>query len=353
MASSGTPGTAIQVTGTTPPPPAAVVTEVLSSEDRWKEQIGFITAYVLVVGVSAMQLWSSTAAFQTGRNVTVLTMNTPGQGLDISVFEYQLLVTALAGALTALGFSVIHILARGLWLGIGFRADGQLPSHETDISDGLRRLSEFAYDATMVLILYFFAYSGTVLLFLFSAIFEHLLEYFGVPLRVAGWIGRMGSVLIFIVVGIILLFRFRDWAVKILSLAFKEVGLKTVILSQVVILFVYLIVVQSCYTASVATTGQVFHQQRDDEIELHLDLGGATSPKQLATVTLQDEHGKATQIPNFQDMGDGHYLALMRSRSLAAGRYKLGLDYPHWNFSVKFPFMQTQISRERWFLVVP
>jgi hypothetical protein len=103
----------------------------------------------------------------------------------------------------------------------------------------------------------------------------------------------------------------------------------------------------------VGSAGQVFHQLRDDEIELHLDLGGATSPKQLATVTLEDDHGKTAQLPNLQDMGDGHYLALIRSRSLAAGRYKLALDYPHWNFSIKFPFMQTKISVERWFLVLP
>jgi hypothetical protein len=351
MASSETPGTAITGTGTSVP--ATGTAEVMSTEDRWKEQIGFITAYVLVVGVSAMQLWSTTAAFQTGRNISILSMNTPGQGTDIGFLEYQFLVCALAGALTAIGLSVIHILARGLWLGIGFRAYGQTPSPDTEIGESLRRLSEFAYDATLVLLLDFGVYLVLLLYYVCSAGIEHVLQHFGMSLKVAGWIGRMGSVLLFAIVGIYLVIKMSDWVARIISFLFKEVGMKTVMLSQVATVFAGLIALQSCYTASVGSAGQVFHQLRDDEIELHLDLGGATSPKQLATVTLQDEHRKTVQLPSFQDMGDGHYLALMRSRSLAAGRYKLALDYPHWNFSIKFPFMQTKISVERWFLVLP
>ena len=335
------------------PPQAAVVTEVMSTENRWKEQIGFITAYVLVVGVSAMQLWSITAAFQTGRNISILSMNTPGQGTDFGFLEYQFLVCALALALTAIGLSVIHILARGLWLGIGFRAYGQTPSPDIEIGDNLRRLSEFAYDATLVLLLDFSVYLVLLLYYVCSAGIEHGLLHFGVSLKVAGWIGRLGSILPFVIAGIYLVIRMRKWVTRIVYFIVTEVGMKTVILSQVATVFAGLIALQSCYTASVGSAGQVFHQLRDDEIELHLDLGGATSPKQLATVTLQDEHGKTTQLPSFQDMGDGHYLALMRSRSLAAGRYKLALDYPHWNFSIKFPFMQTKISVERWFLVLP
>ncbi len=227
----GGPGTALPEAGAAIQEPAPVVAEVMSTEDRWKEQIGFITAYVLVVGVSAMQLWSTTASFQTERNISILSMNTPGQGLDVSLIEYQFLVIALAGALTAIGLSVVHILGRGLWLGIGFRSDGQSSASHADVGQGLRRLSAFAYDATLVLVLYFVAYLALLLCFLLSAAIEHLLQQGGRPLSGAGGIGRMGAVVILFILGIYLLLKFKEWAASLMYLLFKEVGLKTVMIS--------------------------------------------------------------------------------------------------------------------------
>jgi hypothetical protein len=331
--------------------PVTQASDALPAEDRWKEQIAFLSGYVLVSGASAMQLWSSTAAFQTGRNISFWSMDLPGQGDDVHFIEYQFLTAALSFALTAIFLSVIHILARGIWLGIGPRSDGESPT--LAVSQKLKGLSEVTYDATLFLVFVVLGFLIFNMFLLFSTAVEHIFLHLHVWPNVAGWTGRIASVVALFGSAILAWTKMKDRISQTGAFIIREVGSKAAITSYLGILLSLMIATQSCYTASIGTAGQIFHQQRDDEIELHLDLGGATSAKEFATVTLQDEQEKKLQIPAFQDMGDGHYLALLRSRNLAAGRYHVALEYPHWNFSAEFPFIQTRISVERWFLVVP
>src|ERR1700722_18662127 len=86
------------------------------NDDAWKEQLAFVSGYILVFGFAVMKLWPLAAGFQTGISVNAWTMNLPSEGVNTALLVFNYLTTALGMALTAITLAILHILSRGLWL---------------------------------------------------------------------------------------------------------------------------------------------------------------------------------------------------------------------------------------------
>jgi hypothetical protein len=92
------------------------MTDPIADDDNWKEQLAFVSGYILVFGFAVLKLWPLAASFQTGMNINFWTMNLPNRGVNTPLWVFWYLTGALGMALTAIATAIGHIMARGLWL---------------------------------------------------------------------------------------------------------------------------------------------------------------------------------------------------------------------------------------------
>src|SRR6266487_1187665 len=87
------------------------------SEDRWKEQFGFVSGTIIILGLTLLGLWRYAAMFQTGTTVHFLssewiTITTP------SILWFLVVTSLLALGMSSLFFSAVYVFYRALWLGL-------------------------------------------------------------------------------------------------------------------------------------------------------------------------------------------------------------------------------------------
>ena len=97
-------------------PRRGVAKGLMVDDDRWKEELAFVSGYILVFGFAVLKLWPIAAGFQTGLNVNFWTVNLPSRGVATALWVFWGLTAALGIALTAIALAIGHILSRGLWL---------------------------------------------------------------------------------------------------------------------------------------------------------------------------------------------------------------------------------------------
>jgi hypothetical protein len=333
----------------------------MPDDDPWKEQLAFVSGYILVFGFALLKLWPLTATFQTGMNISLFTMNLPQEGVKTELGVFWSLTALLAVALSAVFLAVVHILCRGLWLAFSIKpATSPLV---TRIGRFLDRWRQLTYDAAFILLFYLVFVLALEALMMGSAGLERaLVSYFSLSMRAAGWTSRIFVVLVFLA----LYFLGVRYARKYMS----EIGRddadaapadedshapapwKIWTLGSCVFIVMWFLAIEMCHRAEIDVAGKIFDRGRSDLIEVDLALGGATSAVNLAQLKLSDARGVTVQPLAPQGMGEGKYISILQSQTLSTGRYQVVLDYPHLVVDSSFPFFHRRINASRWFVVV-
>ena len=328
----------------------------MADDDQWQQRLAFVSGYVLVFGLAVLKLWPVAAKLQTGININFWTMNFPSQGVIVELWEFWALTSVLGMALTAITFAVGHIVCHGVLLAFPpapTPASGQTPAPAAGTGRGtLEQLRDLTYKAAFMLLPLMAALAVLDVMMMVAAEFESLLVFkLHFSMHAAGWTSRslifVGMMGLF-VVGYPLLLS------KIEGMSDAE-GFARIMggfaLTMMVMVFMWLVVIQTCYTATMKVSGQVFQSSRNDLIEVHINLGGATSAEPLAVLELLDARGHVVRNLQPQDVGEGHYICTIHSHDLPDGRYEISLTYPHLSVSSIFPFLHRHIVQERWFVV--
>src|SRR5580658_6972035 len=331
------------------------MTDSIADDDNWKEQLAFVSGYILVFGFTVLKLWPLAAGFQTGMNINFWTMNLPNNGVNTPLWVFWYLTGALGMALTAIATAIGHIMARGLWL--AFFSGPNLNPLMAGISNLLDRFRKITYDAAFYLLIYaVFLVALGVLIMLSAGLEGTLMSSFSLSLKAAGWISR-GLVMVLIFVSVFL--TWMKWFPRFITLMTRSEGpglasgLAVFSVTGFAFTFMWLLVIQTCNTAEMTLGSRVFQRGRNDVIEVDLNLGGSTSAVNLVQLKLADAQGKQLSNVLTQDLGEGHYVSTLQARDLAAGRYQVTLDYPHSSVDSSFPFLHTRIAAQRWFMVIP
>ncbi|MGD0831235.1 MAG: hypothetical protein ABR907_09850 [Terracidiphilus sp.] len=324
-------------------------------EDGWKEQLAFVSSYIVGFGFAVMKLWPFAAAFQTGISVNFWTANFPSEGVNTPLWVFWYLTGAVAMAVTAITLATVHIFSRGLWL--AFFSGPSANPFMAGMSRALDRSRKISYGAAFFLLFYVVVFLVFGALILLSAGVENALTSFlSLSLKSAGWIARI--LVIVILLSIWAYFNIKYWP-RIMRTLFDGRGQDAVsgvwafIVAMLLFIVMWFIVIQNCFTAEVNLPGKVFQRSRGDLIEVELKLGGATSAVNVAQLKLMDTNGAQLKTLSAQDLGDGNYLGILQSRDLPEGRYELALEYPHSSFDSSFPFLHRRIVVQRWFLATP
>ena len=324
-------------------------------EDGWKEQLAFVSGYILVFGCAVLKLWPFVAGFQTGISVNFWTANFPSEGVNTPLWVFWYLTGALGMAVTAITLALVHIFSRGLWL--AFFSGTSTNPLMAGMSRMLDRLRKISYDAAFFLLFYvviFIALGGLILLS--AGVEGALTSSLSVSIKSAGWIARG---LVF-VVGMLIwsYFNIKYWP-RIMHTLFDgqiqdmNSGIWAFLIAILLFLVMYVVVIQNCFTAEVNLSGKVFQRSHRDLIEVELKLGGATSAVNLAQLRLSNSHGTPLQNLAPQNLGEGDYLGILQSQDLPEGLYQVTLEYPHSSFDSSYPFLHKRIVAQRWFLVTP
>src|SRR5437879_10871421 len=99
------------------------------NEEASKEQLTFVSGYVLVFGFALLKLWPIAARFQTGMTVHFWTVNLPQEGVRTPLIVFWALTALLGLALSAVFLAILHILCRGIWLGMSLTSSSVPPTH--------------------------------------------------------------------------------------------------------------------------------------------------------------------------------------------------------------------------------
>jgi hypothetical protein len=331
------------------------MTNPIGDDDNWKEQLAFVSGYILVFGFTVLKLWPLAAGFQTGMNITLLTVNLPNKGVNTPLWVFWYLTAALGMALTAIATAIGHILARGLWL--AFFSGSNLNPVMAGISSLLDRFRRIMYDAAFYLLIYAGLLIVIGVLIMISAGLEGtLMSTFSLSLIAAGWISR-GLVIVILFVSMIL--AFLKWFPRLIEQITRNEaqrlasGMAVFSVTGFVFSFMWFLAIQTCYTAEMNLGTRVYERCRNDLIEVDLALGGSTSAVNLVQLKLADARGTLINNLSPQDLGEGRYLSIVQSHDLAPGRYQVTLDYPHSSLNSSFPFLRTRIAAQRWFVVIP
>lgn len=325
--------------------------DLRADDDSSKDQLAFVSGYILVSGFAVLKLWPLAAGFQTGMSVNFWSMNLPSQGVNTILLVFVQLTFALETALTAVALAVCHILCYGLKLAFSS------VTSEDSLVDGMRRwldqLRQITYEATFLL-LYFAGVQVVffVLMIISAGLEGALVSDLSLSLKVAGWTSRLLVVLApLLIVLIYSIFKLHSLAAKFLK--GDKVHRIALITAFVVFGAMSNLVIQTCYTADLNVAGRIFQRSRRDLIEVEMTLGGSTSALNLVQFKLADSRGMPVTDLSPQDLGEGHYLSIIQSRDLQAGRYQVTLEYPHSSLDSSFPFLHKRIVTRRWFVVTP
>jgi hypothetical protein len=330
------------------------MTDPIADDDNWKEQLAFVSGYILVFGFTVLKLWPLAAGFQTGMDINFWTMNLPNSGVNTPLWVFWYLTGALGMALTAISTAIGHILARGLWLAF-FSGPGLNPLM-AGISSLLDRFRKITYDAAFFLLIYagFLIVVG-VLVMISAGLEGALMSSLLLSLKVAGWISR-GLVMVILFVSVF--FAFLKWFPRLVDQMTNSdakgaaSGMVVFGVTGIVYSLMWLLVIQTCYTAEMNLGSRVYERARNDVVEVDLTLGGSTSAVNLVQLKLADAQGKPISNLPTQDLGEGRYVSILQAHDLAVGRYQVTLDYPHLSLNSSFPFLHTRIAAQRWFVVI-
>jgi hypothetical protein len=253
---------------------------------------------------------------------------------------FQVLAGVAAVAVCVGVSAVLHIVGRGMWLGL---SKGTAPAEACD------RFCNWTYKVAVFLLLY--------LLFLIISSFAFNVSTLGIKrlllyslhtsAKAADYIalgatGGLGSLLISWLGRSI--FRKIEW---------QETGM---LMSYVTVIVVSSIMggltVESCYTLDLRSNTVLCDRDRQDILEADVTLGGATSDPQYASVNLLDSKGGVLEKLPLQAVGEGHYISHLMSSRLAEGAYSISLEYPHISLRASYPFILSQSRKSTGFVVV-
>lgn len=326
------------------------------ADDTWQQRLAFVSGYILVFGLALLKIWPVAATLQTGINVNFWTMNLPSQGVIIELWEFWALTSVIGMALVAVVLAVAHILLHGLSL--AFPDPGGAPGLQAGAASFLNTMRDLTYKGAFFLLPFILFLVVLDVLMMVAAALESLMVFrFHMGLHTAGWISRSIVILIFMTVFAIAFVkvgpRVFAWFEKVVESGAREVAVGFFLIAAIafLLMFMWVLAIQTCYTARIDVAGDVFQRSRNDQIEIHLDLGGATSAPHSALLQLEDAHGARLRTLDPQDMGDGHYVVVIQSHDLPEGRYQVTMNYPHLSMSSLFPFMHRQIVQHCWFMV--
>lgn len=326
------------------------------ADDTWQQRLAFVSGYILVFGLALLKIWPVAATLQTGINVNFWMMNLPSQGVIIELWEFWALTSVIAMALVAIVLAVAHILLHGLSLAFPDPGGGQ--GLKADAAGLLNTLRDLTYKGAFTLLPFVVFLVVLDVLIMVAAGLESVLVYrFHLGLHTAGWLSRLAVMLILLLLLAIVMVkvypRLSSWFETVGTLSPRDVAVGFFLVAAIAFLltFMWFLAIQTCYTARMNVAGDVFQRSRNDQIEIHMDLGGATSAPHTAVLQLDDARGARLRTLDPEDLGDGHYVVVIQSRDLAEGRYQVTLTYPHLSMSSLFPFMHRQIVQHRWFLV--
>jgi hypothetical protein len=342
----------------------------MADDDSSKDQLAFVSGYVLVFGFVALKLWPLAAGFQTGMTVNFWTTDPPSEGVIVPLNAFWSLACALGIALTAAMLAICHILCYGLRLLL--RSIGTGNQLVYDICRHLDRLPRITFQAIFSLLFVVGAYLVFFPLNMIRAWIEgKLVSSLSLSLHAAGWISLLTFLPFLIAAWLALRFlalpKLAPYIVPALTKYEnlrpfpRIVAINKAIFKASISFFAPLIlttaiialVIQTCYTAEISPVGSVFQRSRNDVIEVEMTLGGSSSALNLAQFKLTDSRGVPVGDLSPQDLGGGHYLFIIRSQNLQADRYQVTLEYPHSSLDSSFPFLHQRIVTRRWFLVTP
>jgi hypothetical protein len=347
----------------------------MADDDSWKDQLAFVSGYILVFGFAVLKLWPLAAGFQTGMNLNFWNIDSPSQGVNTTLWVFWYLAFALGIALTAITLAIGHIMLRGFWLVV--RASTSVNPYFARVRRQLGRLCDLNFRVIFSLLVYVGVYLALFPLSMMRAGIERkLVSSLSLSLRAAGWISLCLYLLMLALLVLILalaVFCWLGWFKVIPRIAsalakdqipelasrvraFAKARIPDIVaFSAAAILTSAMsaLVIQTCYTAEIILAGSVFQRSRSDVIEVALTLGGSTSAANLARLRLADSRGMPLGDLSPQDLGKGHYISIIQSRDLQAGRYQVRFEYPHSSFDSSFPFLHRRVFEQRWFLVMP
>lgn len=326
------------------------------ADDTWQQRLAFVSGYILVFGLALLKIWPVAAMLQTGINVNFWTMNLPSQGVVIELWEFWALTSVIAMALVAIVLAVAHILLHGLSLAFSDPAGAQ--GLKAGAAGVLNTMRDLTYKGAFFLLPFVAFLVVLDVLMMVAAGLESLLVYrFHLGLHTAGWLSRLAVMLVLLLLFAIIMVkvypRLSSWLEKASESGARDFagGLLVVGVIGILLTFMWFLSIQTCCTARMNVAGDVFQRSRNDQIEIHMDLGGATSAPHSALLQLEDARGTRLRTLDPQDLGEGHYVVVVQSHDLAQGRYEVTLTYPHLSMSSLFPFLHWRIVQHRWFMV--
>jgi len=330
----------------------------MPNDDRWKEQLAFVSGYILVFGFVTLRLWPFVAGFQTGKNINIWTPNLASAGGNAELWVFWYLTAAVGIAMTAFALAITHIISYGLWQ--AFFSGPSTKRAKVSISGLLDRSRQITYEAAFFLLIPIGFLIPFGVLMMLSIVLERTLIARSSFSPVASWLISVSPVSLILLAGLWIAWRkWREWLPGWISTMYEDDLDKlfstalAIIAALLTWCFMWSLAVENCYTAEINLTGHVFQRSRGDLAELEVTLGGSTSDPNLVQIELTDSCGTPVRLLKPQDLGDGHYLSVLRAQDLECGNYRVTLEYPHLSFNSSFPFQHQQISARRSFLVIP
>jgi hypothetical protein len=324
-----------------------------TDSELWKERFAFASGNILVLGLVVLQMWPWVASYQTGEHVHFWTLNTPPEGVKPQLWVFWLFVLLLATACTAVLLALVHILCRGVWLAASSDTDDD--DETRGLRAALRGTADLAYRSSFVATIFLVLFSVVTPIVLLSLSVERwLVTASGLPQWIAGWVARLGLILLLLIVATPFLLRRMVRAARTGRVPFEQrtfsISMSSVLVAFGLLAALWFAAIELCYTADFVLDRQVISKKPGESLRIDLQFGGATSDPNLAALTLA--HAGAPRRIEFQPLDNGRYVAIVPVDALQIGRYEITLEYPHVALGADYPYV-TGVRRTRSLLVVP
>ena len=303
---------------------------------------------VLVWGVLLVQLWPVLANIQTGRHLHAIILRGPSSPIVIS---YAFLKLGLALGMGMIGFGVIHVVGRGLWL-TRFSLEAPPPS---DLPERISRRAYVILHVYWLLVAVSAAIVAPIAL-LMNVVERTFVTTFHVSLTVAQVISGFVPPLVLIAVVLLLRWRRESFAELLDGIFegvkdhFRRFRLSNYIIAYSALIALALVANEFCYVATISAEHHVYERSRNVYINVFVELGGATSSAEEALLIVG---GPVRMKLPLRSVGNGMYVGTVATRTLPLGEYTADLVYHHPSVTALFPFFQTTIQRRTGFVLLP
>src|SRR5262249_54177346 len=108
---------------------------------------------------------------------------------------------------------------------------------------------------------------------------------------------------------------------------------------------------ESCFTVDLALDNQVIMRSADSLVRLNVRIGGAAGDATKVSLSLRKADGAWSAELTPASLGQGRYVAVVRSAFLPGGIYEATFVYRRFTLDLNYPFWHSQVRRTEAFLV--